>query len=139
MFWRASKRVNGYNTMANHINAAANLPRPGTVGVSESVKKINRRTARMLELLEEQHPGVDPVLLMWEWANDNTLSMSTRLECCKEVAKYVHPQRRAIDVTASDSDGLPTVPQRVEIVVKDARVRPEDAQIVEVSNADNKG
>ena len=56
----------------------------------------------LLALLDEKFPGWHPVVQMAEMANDGTLSTQDRFQAAKEVARYVTPQLKAVEVTGDE-------------------------------------
>lgn len=59
----------------------------------------NKRTAELLELLKKQYPKYNPVLQMAEIAQDEEVEMSLRIQCAKEVAQYLFPKRKAVELS----------------------------------------
>ena len=57
----------------------------------------------LIALLNERWPGWHPVLQMADIANDETVALPERFSAAKEVAKYVVPQLKAVDIS-QDSD-----------------------------------
>jgi len=74
--------------------AAKGGKRPGAGRPKGSKSK---RTMELAELLEARFPGYDPVIQLSEFAHDESLDMTIRSSCAKEVAKYVRPQLKAIE------------------------------------------
>jgi hypothetical protein len=52
--------------------------------------------------LDAKFPGWHPVIQMAEIANDTTLEIDLRFNAAKEVAKYVTPQLKAVEVSGDD-------------------------------------
>ena len=65
----------------------------------------NKRTTKLQELLEERFPGWCPVVQMAALAQDTEADMGLRVTCCKEVAQYLYPKRKAIE-HSGDGGGL---------------------------------
>lgn len=63
----------------------------------------NKLKQSLLARLDAKFPDWHPVVQMAEIANDETLSVQDRFNAAKEVAKYVTPQLKAIDIS-QDSD-----------------------------------
>lgn len=57
---------------------------------------------RLLDLVQEEFPGYDPVLAMVKIATDNENDIFLRFNAHKEVAKYIRPQLRAVEVKNVD-------------------------------------
>lgn len=58
----------------------------------------NRDRKHLIERLNDMFPGYDPVLAMAAIANDKKLDINLRFQANKEVAKYVSPQLKSIDL-----------------------------------------
>jgi hypothetical protein len=60
----------------------------------------------LLALLNEKFPGWHPVVQMAEIANDDSQTIDLRFNAAKEVAKYVTPQLKAVEVTGDETSPL---------------------------------
>lgn len=65
----------------------------------------SRPKRALMALLDEKFPGWHPVVQMAEIANDQTVGLQDRFAAAKEVAKYVTPQLKAVDL--GNGDGGP--------------------------------
>ena len=65
----------------------------------------NKNKQALLKLLELRYPGYHPVVEMAVIAHDESLDINTRLNAHKEVAQYVAPKQKAVDVALTGSDG----------------------------------
>ena len=65
----------------------------------------NKPTQALRALLNARFPGWSPVVQMAEIAQDETHVIEVRLNAAKEVAKYIYPQLKAVDL--ADSVGNP--------------------------------
>ncbi len=63
----------------------------------------NKRTRAVIDLLKERFPEYHPVVAMAEIANDESHSVELRLQAHKEVAHYVAPTRKAVEITAEQA------------------------------------
>jgi hypothetical protein len=82
----------------------------------------NRKTQEISELLESL--GHNPIEAMVRIATDPEASLEFRGRMNAELAQYVYPKRKAVEVTG-DQDA-PFVPRRVEIhIVPTPEVSPE--------------
>ena len=63
----------------------------------------NKRTQALLDAIGDVCPDYDPVVSMAIIANDVTQELSIRVQCHKEVAQYVHPKRKALEVDMQGS------------------------------------
>jgi hypothetical protein len=70
--------------------------------VSTKVTKGKGRAA-ILEKITELFPNYDPIVAIAGVAQDPSVPLSVRLECHKDVAKYLIPQVKAVEVTAEDA------------------------------------
>ena len=60
----------------------------------------NKNKQELINRIESEFPGYDPVLSMVAIARDENTPLELRITCHKEVAKYTHPQRKAVEMTA---------------------------------------
>ena len=60
----------------------------------------NKRTQELLDQIQARWPEYHPVLAMVELAHDPQLPVEMRFQAHKEVAHYVEPKRKAVDVSA---------------------------------------
>ena len=58
--------------------------------------------APLRERVEEAVPGYDPVVSIAQIANDPSVPIAVRLECHRDVAKYMVPQVKATEITTDD-------------------------------------
>lgn len=66
----------------------------------------NKRTQDLIDLIERECPGYDPIVAMAKIANDEAQDYNIRVQCHKEVAQYIHAKRKAIEVNGGeDSEG----------------------------------
>lgn len=59
----------------------------------------NKRSLELLDLLEINFPKWNPILQMAALANDRAQPMELRFAACKEVAQYVAPKKRSVEIT----------------------------------------
>lgn len=78
----------------------------------------NKPKRRLLQLIQDTYPGYHPVLEMAKTANDPEADLNTRFNANKEVAKYIEPTLKAVEISG-DSEGE-TLPITVNMIVKDA-------------------
>lgn len=71
------------------------------------------------EMIERLYPDYDPVAAMAGIAQDPDVDISVRVRCHETVAKYIHPQLKAIVVDHTSTDGTMTPVNRIELVAKD--------------------
>ena len=60
----------------------------------------NKEKKELQQLMAEKFPNYHPVIAMSEIANDGGNTVEIRLTAHKEVAKYVAPQLKAIELSA---------------------------------------
>ncbi len=65
----------------------------------------NKLKATLLARLDAKFPGWHPIIQMAEIANDDSQTIDLRFNAAKEVAKYVTPQLKAIELS-TDEKGL---------------------------------
>lgn len=58
----------------------------------------NKKTQALQELIAEKYPGYNPVLEMVDMALDDETPKDLKFACNKEVAKYMVPQLKAIEM-----------------------------------------
>lgn len=58
----------------------------------------NKKSLEIRELVTERYPGYHPVLALAEIATDPTNEVTVRLQANKEVAKYLCPQLKSVEV-----------------------------------------
>lgn len=62
----------------------------------------NQPKRALLKLIQELYPNYHPVLEMAKTANDKEVDAALRFNANKEVAQYVEPKRKAVEVTGED-------------------------------------
>ena len=72
---------------------------------------MNRPKRALINLLNEKYPGYHPVLSMADIANDMSNGIELRAQMHKEIAQYVTPKLKAVEI-----DTINHEPVRVEIV-----------------------
>jgi hypothetical protein len=60
---------------------------------------LNAPKAALFAMMAERWPDYHPVIAMAEIANDPAVELDTRFAAHKEVAQYVEPKRKAVEVT----------------------------------------
>lgn len=60
---------------------------------------LNSNKQHLLRLLQETYPGYHPVIEMAKIAHDETADQALRASMHKEVAQYVTPKLKAMEVT----------------------------------------
>jgi len=63
----------------------------------------NRDTQEISEMLKEKFPDYHPVIALAAIANNKKVDLSLRLQANKEVAKYVCPQLKAMELNFHNS------------------------------------
>jgi hypothetical protein len=71
----------------------------------------------LLKQLQDMWPGYHPVLEMAKLAHREDVDDATRFAANKEVAKYIEPALKAVEVKHEMDEN--SLPMRVSIVVKD--------------------
>ena len=64
----------------------------------------NMKQRALAELLQEAHPGYDPVRALADIANNPRIDLAIRVRCHMEVAKYVRPALKSVEVRAVDDE-----------------------------------
>ncbi len=65
----------------------------------------NHDRQQLNDMIAERYPGYHPVLALAGIANDSENDIHIRLQANKEVAKYICPQLKAIDITSDIDQG----------------------------------
>jgi disulfide oxidoreductase YuzD len=58
----------------------------------------NKERRTLLETIEDKYPGYNPVLSLVDIANDPENDINLRFQANKEVAKYISPQLKAVEI-----------------------------------------
>jgi len=69
----------------------------------------NRERKTLIEMLEEKYSGYNPVMAMAEIANNKKINIILRFQANKEVAKYVSPQLKAVQMDLKDITEPPRI------------------------------
>ena len=87
----------------------------------------NKRTLEAMQKLEEL--GCDPIEGMARIAMDETNSIDLRAKMLAELAPYIYPKRKTMDIS-SNTDGLTIIVNRdnkeLELINKQALICPPD-------------
>lgn len=89
-------------------------------GAGRQKGKPNKDKRELIAMLEEKFPGYHPIIALAELAHTTTMlgkdgvetdkpDKNMQYQCHKEIAKYVTPQLKAIELTGKD--GAPLTPQ----------------------------
>jgi hypothetical protein len=117
-----SKRVKGekesYEYDKPHTSMDTGSVLQGTsVEITNSPGKRGRKkgtpneiTLRLMEVIEEKYPNYHPVVAMAHMANNRTLDPELRFRCHKEVAPYLAPRRKSVEITDPGEGGGVTIP-----------------------------
>ena len=73
--------------------------KPGTRNKNPSKVSANQK---LREVEESVGQSIDPLEGMAKIANDESLDIALRLTAYKELARYVYPQRKAVDMSIDD-------------------------------------
>ena len=96
---------------------------------------LNKDTASLKALLDKTLPGWDPLLFLAFIARygkvptvkelsagkpsvaklqpDNAVPTPDRIACAREVAQYIHPKRKAVEVSGPDGGEIPVAVSKV--------------------------
>lgn len=64
----------------------------------------NKVSTSIADLIAAKYPDYHPVMALAEIANDKKQDINIRFHCHKEVAKYICPQLKSIEVKNEDRD-----------------------------------
>ena len=74
----------------------------------------NKTKRQLLTRLEQLWPDYHPVIEMAKIANDPSADLKLRADMNKEVAQYVEPKRKAIEITGQDGGPLRVIASPVD-------------------------
>lgn len=74
----------------------------------------NKNKQALIKLLENKYPNYHPVYELVDIALDMENEVSIRLQANKEVAGYIVPKLKAIELTGKDGEDL--IPAMIQIV-----------------------
>lgn len=63
----------------------------------------NKRTQNLIELIDKYHKGFNPVLELIEICKAEDTPIDLKVNILKEVAPYLYPKRKAIELSEADS------------------------------------
>ncbi len=70
----------------------------------------NKNKQALIVLLEAKYPGYQPVLSMAEIANDDENDLVMRFNAHKEIAQYIVPKLKAVEISGNLSAEILYVP-----------------------------
>lgn len=65
---------------------------------------LNKSSQELKMMLKDKFPGWDPVLQLAGVAQDPEVDLPLRVQCAKEVAPYLHPRRKATEISAGSGE-----------------------------------
>jgi len=80
----------------------------------------NKNKKALIKLLEDKYPGYEPILEMVSIAVDDSNDIRIRFDANKEVAQYIYPKLKAIEVQANVSGDVALRLLQVEYVDTDS-------------------
>ena len=66
----------------------------------------NKNKQALIKLLQSRYPGYHPVMEMADIANDKDNPVELRANMHKEIAMYVEPKRKSVEITDGDGGAL---------------------------------
>jgi len=63
----------------------------------------NKNKGRLLRMIQEEFPNYNPLIELVRLAHAEESTTGERITCHKEVAQYVNPKLKAVEVTQSES------------------------------------
>jgi hypothetical protein len=85
---------------------------------------LNMERRSLIERINEKYPDYDPVFALIEIARDKKLAVNIRLQANKEVAKYVHPQLKTIEI----KEALTTLEEFLRMTPEERKAKIESLQ-----------
>lgn len=77
----------------------------------------NKRSLDAAAVIAKHFPGWDPLVELAKMARDASLTPEQRMRAMMEVAQYMHPKRKAVEMTGADGG-----PIKWSLVGADARL-----------------
>ena len=84
-------------------------PKPPPGRTPGLMKKFNVEMRERVQEIYRSHDCSSPVEALAILAYEDGIKPDIRLKCHSEVAKYIHPQLRAIEVSGNDEAPIPLV------------------------------
>lgn len=76
---------------------------PAKRGRGRPKGRVNKKLSdSLIERIQQKWPEFCPVLEMIEFAMDHTNTPDLRFKACSEVAQYIYPKKKAVDVSSRD-------------------------------------
>jgi hypothetical protein len=69
----------------------------------------NKDKASLLAMMQDRWPDYHPVMAMADIANDDAVDLDLRFSAHKEVAQYVAPKLKAVELTGANGGPVDTV------------------------------
>jgi hypothetical protein len=82
--------------------------------MARKVGSKNQPQRALTLLLKEHFPNYHPVLEMAKLANDKEADSTARFNANREVAQYMEPKRKAVEVTGEDGGPVQVVASAVD-------------------------
>jgi len=76
-------------------------------GAGRKKGSVNKRSQELIDMIKKKYPRYDPIMAMIAIAKKKGVKDELKLQAHKEIAKYVRPQLRSIEVTGRDGEDLP--------------------------------
>lgn len=85
----------------------------------------NRKTNDVIELINNKYPNFNPILSLIEISQDQNIDLNIRTSCLKEIASYMFPKRKAIEIDAnvnqevvSNNEISPSLKLKIDEILK---------------------
>jgi hypothetical protein len=72
--------------------------KPKTMSEGERKKAVSR-------IIASNYPNFDPVLAMVDMVHEDEVERSIKFQCLKEVAQYLYPKLKSVEVQVEDNTG----------------------------------
>ena len=66
----------------------------------------NKRTKVLQEMIESEYPNFDPIISLISISLDKKTPLDIKVTCLKEISKYMHAQRKAIEFETENNTSL---------------------------------
>lgn len=86
---------------------ASNGSAPGERRGGRAKGQINRISRELMERVQQEYPGYDPIMMMVRISQDEDADVTTRLAACNAAAPYLRPKLKPIEAMVEVDEMLP--------------------------------
>jgi hypothetical protein len=74
--------------------------------MADGLKNLRSQGALFEVLNKLEEAGCDPIAAMAEMAVDKNVAIDIRVKLLRDLAQYVHPKRRSVEISNKDGEAL---------------------------------